>query len=43
MDTSIQFFGVREIKKKMPAENISVNISADSASVVQSQIGESPI
>ena len=34
---------VIEIEKKMPAENISVKVSADSASVVQSQIGESPI
>ena len=29
--------------KKMPAESTSINISVDSASVVQSQIGESPI
>ena len=34
---------VETIEKKMPAENISVKVSADSASVVQSQIGESPI
>ena len=42
-DGLVQLFERREIKKKMPAENFSVNISADSASVVQSQIGESPI
>lgn len=42
-DGLVQLFEVREIEKKMPAENISVNISVDSASVIQSQIGESPI
>ena len=42
-DGLVQLFEIREIKKKMPAENFSVNISADSASVVQSQTGESPI
>ena len=42
-DGLVQLFELREIEKKMPAENISVNISVDSASVVQSQIGESPI
>ena len=47
-DGLVQLFehGQKEIitkKIKMPAENISVKISADSASVVQSQIGESPI
>ena len=34
---------IETIVKKMPAESTSINISADSASVVQSQIGESPI
>ena len=34
---------IETIVKKMPAESTSVKISADSASVVQSQIGESPI
>ena len=42
-DGLVKLSKVREIKKKMPAENISVNISIDSASVVQSQTGESPI
>ena len=42
-DGLVQLFELREIEKKIPAENISVKISADSASVVQSQIGESPI
>ena len=42
-DGLVQLFELREIEKKMPAENISVNISADSASVIQSQTGQSPI
>ena len=42
-DGLVQLFELREIEKKMPAENVSVNISADSASIVQSQTGESPI
>ena len=43
VDGLIQLFEIREIKEKMPAENISVKISIDSASVVQSQTGELPI
>lgn len=42
-DSLVQLFELREIEKKMPAENISVNISIDSASITQSQTGESPI
>ena len=34
---------IETIVKKMPAESTSINISVDSASVVQSQTGESPI
>ena len=41
-DGLVQLFELREIKKKV-LENVSVNISIDSASVVQSQTGESPI
>lgn len=42
-DGLVQLFELREIEKKIPAENVSVNISADSASIVQSQTGELPI
>ena len=44
-DGLVQLFERIEITKeiKMPAESTSVNISIDSASIVQSQIGESPI
>lgn len=41
-DSLVQLFELREIEKKI-LENASVNISIDSASVVQSQTGESPI
>ena len=41
-DSLVQLFELREIEKKI-LENTSVNISIDSASVVQSQTGESPI
>ena len=41
-DGLVQLFELKEIKKKI-SENASVNISIDSASVVQSQTGESPI
>ena len=39
----VQLFELKEIEEKMPAESTSINISVDSASVVQSQTGESPI
>ena len=41
-DSLIQLFEIKEAKKKI-SENALVNISIDSASVVQSQTGESPI
>ena len=43
VDGLVQLFELREIEEKMPAENTSINISVDSASVIQSQTGESPI
>ena len=41
-DSLVQLFELREIEKKI-LENTSVNISIDSASIVQSQTGELPI
>ena len=41
-DSLVQLFELREIEKKI-LEDTSINISIDSASVVQSQTGESPI
>ena len=42
-DGLVQLFELKEIEEKIPAESTSINISVDSVSVVQSQIGESPI